>query len=164
MLCLYATCAVAFGFDAASAWAWILQEQLGDELEPDEESFVRHETGHRESIQWLVEAINALCWASGFVDDLDPIDAPPEDLVKRLPDLKVMESSNGFRSRAALRQSHEVAAKLDLYYCLHWCIADGKLNGRQPPRELDPSRIVMRRHALEWLVCRERWSDVSMDT
>jgi hypothetical protein len=163
-LCLYVTCAVAFGFDPVSAWAWILQERLADQLEPHELCFIRHGTGDRESIRCLFEAINAISWASGFVARLDPFESPPEDLVHRLPNLQIQEDSKGFRSRASLRQSCEVAAELDLLYCLHWRVADDLLTRRQPHREIDPSRIIMRRHALEWLVCRERWSDVPMDT
>lgn len=164
VMCLSAAAAVAHGLKRESALAWLTQEELLDSLDEAEAAFVRRGRGEPELFMSQVESVNALAWALGLVSTLDPWRPAPEDLVSRLPDMKMMERCDDLRSSAALRPDWDVARELDLLYCLHWIVVDCRIHDRKTPAGLVPYRVVTRRQALEWLVCKERWEDVFMDT
>jgi hypothetical protein len=69
-------------------------------------------------------------WTLGKVDQLDVQVPVSDELVSMLPKVHDLESSPAFRSSVVLRPQEEIAAALDLHYCLHWAI-------RQREVELD---------------------------
>jgi hypothetical protein len=101
-----------------------------------------------------LEAVFALAWVLGIALDLDPLLPSPQGLMERLPDLPGGETYAGWRSRTltAPREPREVAALLDLYYCLDWAYLAAERDHAGLPGELDSNAIGQRRWALEWVV------------
>jgi hypothetical protein len=81
-----------------------------------------------------------------------------------LPNLKVSQSSGDFRKKAHPRPLEQVVAACDLAYYLHWAIRQAELSGKQPPGNLKSYVVVERRRALEWLLSKEDWDEVPLDT
>ena len=108
-------------------------------------------------ISWRQEALWALLWALGFVDDL-----PPDQLcgdssayARMAPDLDPTQTVDGIE----LRPLDELVATIDLYYCLHWHDREDAL-----PPGIEHGVVVERRHALEWLFQDEPWDEVDTST
>ena len=74
--------------------------------------------------------------------------------MRQMPDLPSGETFDVWRARAlvAPRDAVEVAALLDLYYCLDWAFLDAERDGASLPGEVDGNAIGQRRWALEWAV------------
>lgn len=68
-------------------------------------------------MQAQVEAIWAFVWVLSLGDQLDPTALCPDDLVRRVPDLRSGESIEGWRERTRPRQrsADEVMRELDLH-------------------------------------------------
>ncbi len=81
-----------------------------------------------------------------------------------LPNLKQSQSSTDFRKKANPRPLEQIVMACDLAYFLHWAIRQAELSGKQPPANLKPYVIVERRRALEWLLSKEAWDEVPLDT
>lgn len=148
---------------------WIEEHRLEHHLSAAERALLLKKNEQlveqeRVDLYWYLEALWALMWAGGLVDDLDPTRGIPDSMASLCPDLQRNESGAKFSERMHLRPYDEVYRMLDLYYRLHWWTRDGRLNGYgTQPVSLD---IVMeRRKALEWLVDdASDWDAISLNT
>lgn len=111
-------------------------------------------------ISWREEALYALLWVLGLVEDLPPDRMCPKDPVyERLaPGLHPGNARGDLR----MRPLSEIAAMLDLYYCLHWHARKAQYHGDIWDDEIAPGVVLERRRALEWLFQDEQWEDVDL--
>jgi hypothetical protein len=113
---------------------------------------------------WCYEAAWVLLWALGFVDDL----GRPEDMCDvpmAVTIMKDLEQAQ-FISSAKLRPVSKMLDQADLIYRYHWAVVNARVNGIEPPTNLDASVVLERHHALNWLTSYmdQDWDDVSTDT
>jgi Domain of unknown function (DUF4272) len=143
-----------FGMPPEQAMEWLLNAHLIDRLTRPEWQFVVAGEGDNMIFALHLEAVFALAWVLGIALDLDPLRPSPQGLIERLPDLTRRESFAAWRSRTltAVRAAPEVAALLDLYYCLDWAFLEVERNRAELPGVLDSNAIGQRRWALEWVV------------
>jgi hypothetical protein len=71
ILVMNAVAAVAYGFDKTKAIGWLNQEQLTGSLSPQEKCFLFKGAGRPDRYQVHVEGMWALCWAMGFVNEMN---------------------------------------------------------------------------------------------
>ena len=163
LLAMNAVAAVAYGFDRKKALAWLASEELQGELTPAERRFVADGAGPARPFQAQIEGMWALAWAAGLVPALDFGRACDDRFSFMLPDLKVAAPGAVLRARARLRSAEELWAACDLAYCLHAAITSRRLAGGAvtPP---NPTWVIERRRALEWLLGGDAWDEVSLDT
>lgn len=111
-------------------------------------------------ISWREEALYALLWVLGLVEDLPPDRMCPKNPVyERLaPGLHPGNARGDLR----MRPLSEIAAMLDLYYCLHWHARKAQYHGDIWDDEIAPGVVLERRRALEWLFQDEQWEDVDL--
>jgi hypothetical protein len=164
LLCLHAAAACAYGFDRQRAIAWIGRERLSESLTAEERGFIEHGHGDPNRFRVQIEAMWALAWALGIVSALEYGKPCGEGFVALLPNLKTAETTDSLRQNASLRSAAEIAASLDLAYCIHWAIRDAGIARRPARKQIQPYVIVERRRALEWLVGEDDWDDLSLDT
>ena len=166
ILTLNACAAYAYGFPGQEALSWLDQENLSSCLTKPEADFLAGKgNANRITFKWRPEAIWALMWAAGYVDDLDFGQSCSDELVKMLPDLKIQASSETFRQNCNLRSAEAVVPMVDLAYCLHWAVREERLRGLgNKPGRVQSQVIVERRLSLEWLICEESWEEISLDT
>lgn len=143
-----------FGMPPEAAMTWLLGSRLVDLVTPPEWQYVIGGRGDHRSFVLHHDAVFALTWLLGLTRHLDPVAPPDERLMELLPDLAAGENFTAWRSRilAAPRDAAEVAAMLDLYYCLDWAYLEAERIAAQLPGEVDANAIGQRRWALEWAV------------
>lgn len=143
-----------FGMPAEVAMAWLLASRLVEMVTPPEWQFVMGAKGDHRSFVLHHDAVFALAWVLGVSRHLDPTVPPEQRMMRELPNLPSGETFDAWRSRSlvAPRDAVEVAALLDLYYCLDWAFQELARLGRRPPGEVDGNAIGQRRWALEWAV------------
>lgn len=111
-------------------------------------------------IAWREEALHALLWALGVVDDL-----PPDEMCPKQPAYERfapgLDPGRAARD-ARLRPLAELAAMLDFYYCLHWHARKAQYHGDVWDHQIAPGVVLERRRALEWLFQDARWEDVDL--
>lgn len=163
-LAMNAAAAIAYGFDKAKVTAWLNQEALTDSLSEQEKRFVFEGMGQPDRFKVQVESIWALAWAMRITNELNFTKDCDNRFVTMLPNLKQSQSSADFRKKANPRPLEQVVAACDLAYCLHWAIRQAELSGKQPPANLKPYVVVERRRALEWLLSKDAWDEISLDT
>jgi hypothetical protein len=159
-----AVAATAYGFDKTKAAAWLNQEVLADSLSDQEKRFVFKGAGQPDRFKLQVEGMWALAWAMGIANELNFAKDCDNHFVMTLPNLKRSQGSTDFRTKANPRPLEQVAAACDLAYCLHWAIRQSELSDKRPPGNLKPYVVVERRRALEWLLSKEAWDEVPLDT
>ncbi len=164
ILAMNAVAASAYGFDKAKAIAWLNQEALADSLSEQEKRFVFEGTGPPDPFKVQVEGMWALAWAMGIASELNFAKDCDNRFVMTLPSLKQSQSSADFRKKSNPRSLEYVVAACDLAYCLHWAIRQSELSGLRLPANLKPCVVVERRRALEWLLSKEAWDEVPLDT
>lgn len=164
LLAIHAVAATAYGFDKAKAIGWLNQEALIDSRCETEKRFVFEAVGDPYRFKVQVEGMWALAWATGFASTLDFARDCDDRFAAVLPNLKQGQSSADFRRQAKPRTLEQVVAACDLAYCLHWGIREAELTGRRPPGHLKPWVVIERRRALEWLLGKEAWDEVPLDT
>jgi len=164
VLAMNAVAATAYGFDKTKAIAWLNQEALTDSLSEQEKRFVFEGAGQTDRFKEQVESMWALAWAMGIVNELNFAKDCDNRFVTTLPNLKQSQSSADFRKKANARPLEQVVAACDLAYCLHWAIRQSELTGKQPLENLKSYVVVERRRALEWLLSKEPWDQVPLDT
>jgi hypothetical protein len=98
------------------------------------------------------------------VENLDFSRPCPDDFVAIFPRIKENQHSYDFRAVAASRSPEDLIAACDLAYCLHWAIVQRSLDGQRAIGKVPPYVIMERRRALEWILSREHWDEVSLDT
>ncbi len=164
ILAMTAVAASAYGFNREKAIAWLNQEALTEALSETERRFLVEGAGEAEQFKQQVEGMWALAWAIGLADELNFAKDCDARFVTLLPNLRQSESSAGFGKSTSPRPLQQVIASGDLAYCLHWAIRQAELGGKRPPGNLKPYVVIERRRALEWLLSREAWDTVSLDT
>jgi hypothetical protein len=129
---------------------------LEGEVEPEEDDLQQLLV----DIAWREEALHALLWALGLVDDLPPdVMCPKAPAYERLaPDLNPANA----RGVARLRPLAELAVMLDLYYLLHWHARRAQYHGDVWDYHIAPGVVLERRRALEWLFQDAPWEDVDL--
>lgn len=108
----------------------------------------------------------ALAWSLQLVPEpLDFGQAAPGGLIHAVP--HPPPHPNGVAdalARARLRETATLVQALDIAFCLHWGAVASALR-RSPLRKALPGWVVVeRRRALEWLLGRDDWDEVSLDT
>jgi len=161
-LALSAVVAASYGFSRENACEWLKRESLFAALSEREGVFISD--GSAPEFQAQVETLYAFAWSLGFLPELDFGKACPRDLILVFPDLKMAENSDRFRRAAKRRSLTEIGAMCDLAYCLHWAIKEAKILGRPQPGSVRPHVIIERRRALDWMLSRHGWDDLSLDT
>jgi hypothetical protein len=164
VLVMNAVAAAAYGFDKLKAIAWLNQEALTDSLSEQEKRFVFDGVGQPDRFKVQVEGMWALAWAMEIVSELNFVKDCDNRFVMTLPNLKQSQSSTDFRKKANPRQLEQVVAACDLAYCLHWAVRQSELTGKRSPGNLKLYVVVERRRALEWLLSKEAWDEVPLDT
>lgn len=164
VLAMNAVAAAAYGFDKAKAIAWLKQEALTESLSEQENRFVLEGEGQPDHFKSQVEGMWALAWAMGIANELNFAKDCDNRFVMMLPNLKQCQSSADFRKKPNPRSLEQVVAACDLAYCLHWAIRQSELSRNRPPGNLKPYVVVERRRALEWLLSKEEWDEISLDT
>jgi len=142
-----------FGMPAEAGMSWLLAAHLMEAVTPLEWQFVAGNKGDHRSFVLHHDAVFALAWVLGLVDHLDPESPTDERLMGMLPNLVADETYAQWRSRTlvAPRSAVEVAAMLDLYYCLDWAHLEIERVGAERPGMIDANAIGQRRWALEWV-------------
>ena len=110
-----------------------------------------------------IEALWALAWSLGFVDDLSFSQYCTDELAGWLPDLRRNEGKDRFERAAVLVERDKVREALDLCFCLTWGAAEANLERRRCPGPVEQYVLWERRRALEWLRG-EDWDDYPTDT
>jgi hypothetical protein len=122
------------------------------------------EAAGQSAFKMQIEGMWALVWAMGMVNNMNFGQECDDHFVLMLPNLKQSQSSAAFRAQADPRSLQHVISALDLAYCLHWGIREAELVGQQLPRNLKPVIVVERRRAFEWLLSKDEWDEVQLDT
>jgi hypothetical protein len=129
-------------------------------LEGDETADERELQQLLVDITWREEALHALLWALGFVEDL-----PPDQMCPKEPAYEQLAPGldpGRARDDVRLRPLAEIAAMLDLYYCLHWHARNAQYHGGVWDYEIAPGVVLERRRALEWLFQDAQWEAVDL--
>jgi Domain of unknown function (DUF4272) len=143
-----------FGMPHQDAMGWLLNARLVESVTQPEWRYVMTGQGDHRSFVLYFDALFALTWVLGLSKEIDPVSPADQGLMDRLPDLAGGESYREWRSRslAAPRAASEVAAMLDLHYCLDWAYLEAERAGLALPGPIDSNAVGQRRWALEWAV------------
>lgn len=143
-----------FGMSQEDAMGWLLNARLVEAVTKPEWRYVMAGEGDHRSFVLHFDALFALTWVLGLSKSIDPTAPADESLVRRLPNLPQGESYQQWRSRSlsAPRSAGEVAAMLDLHYCLDWAYLEAEREGLPLPGPIDSNATGQRRWALEWAV------------
>jgi hypothetical protein len=113
---------------------------------------------------WRYEALAALLWALGHVDDL----GLPTQIceVPAIARTMLERDEAAFIGAARLRAAPDILDALDLHVRAHWATSEARLHQVAPPADLEPGVVHERHHALNWLTRFEDadWDDVSTPT
>lgn len=156
--------ATSYGLKRDVALSWLDQESLTKHLSPREKDFLKGLDENRQQFQSQVETLCAFAWTLGLLPDLDFSKDCPNHLVSLYPDFKKLESADKFREKANLRSTLEIAKACDAAYCLHWGLNQAMVDGIKPKRRLSPIVVAERRRALEWILSKEDWDNITLDT
>jgi len=157
---------VSLGMPLDLAGEWISENGLRTALSHSEVAAIDgQEAGNVAEIQAQVEAIWAFVWVLSLGDQLDPATLCPDDLVRRVPDLRTGESIEEWSERTGPRQrsADEVMRELDLYYGMTWGLADANLRRLPTPGGIDQYAIWQRRRALEFAIAERDWTHDEWD-
>lgn len=110
---------------------------------------------------WALEAVNVLAWAIGVTPGLPW----PNSLCDLHGTIDAVRFAAPHEELAA-KPLVEVLDQADLHYRLHWaCRQCVQVEGKPPPGDVDPSVVLERRRALEWLISDQcGWDDVDLST
>ena len=168
-LVLNAMLQIAFNAPISVIGNWISGNGLDGELSHSERKILEKTDGDLTeqectNLRWYIEALWALAWASGNVENLDFNKPVGNELASLMPNLRVNESGEAFMNRAKLRPRLELFRMTDLYYRLHWWTKTAQLHGK-PSGDVSLDIVLERRKALEWLLNDNGdWDDVDLST
>lgn len=116
---------------------------------------------------WKYEAYWVLIWALGLVDTLEY----PDRICDCEVAIDVLRSCANFEElmkRIRLRSMEEIVDEADLIFRYDWACVDARLHNKEVPAELNPSVVLERHRALNWLIGKntsnDDWDAVSTDT
>lgn len=170
--CLTAVVACCFGFEGQRALMWLKKNNADQSLTEDEQRFLGFGADSdadlkerlKGKLEIRIEALWSLCWALDLINQLDWEQYCGENLVNLIPDLEAEESLQFFEKKVSLRDVKEIIQQEDIAYCLDWAIVEARAKNLRIPGKLRAYAIRERRHALSWLLSKEKWDDVSLDT
>lgn len=148
---------------------WIAAHELSAHLSASERALLgksNDDLTEQDNIDlyWSVEALWALMWAGGLIEDLPVVQPVPNTMAWLVPNLQQNEGTSKFSDRMRMRPYRELHEMLDLYYRAHWYARDGSLR-RYPTGSFSQDIIMERRKALEWLMDVDvDWDNVPQDT
>jgi hypothetical protein len=167
VVALYSVSARGNGIDQATVNDLLERSGATDYLSPSEREFI---AGARPSQQllanasWRLEAIWVLLWALGKIDTLE-LPTSTCNVQKLHESIPEPNETAAFLASAKLRSVEEILDETDKIYRIHWAVRDAQLHGSRPPAGLDPSVVVERHYALNWLTWyASEWDDVTTDT
>ena len=156
---LHACAAAAFGFERVRARGWLEGEGLTAHATDAERAWLAGEAGDAFTFQVGIEAMWALAWAIGLVEELAPDEPCFDDFVLRMPDLREAQGTLALIAAGHLRGVEALADHLDLYRCLHHAALACELGGPALPPDLPMHRIAQRHRALAWVLGEGPWED-----
>ncbi|MFT7878975.1 MAG: DUF4272 domain-containing protein [Sulfurimonas sp.] len=163
-LVLHAIVACSYGFDKSKAYIWIEQEGLQSYLSKAEFDFLKSKNREVQLFQSYVEDLYIFAWVLSFIESISLTSECDASLVSVFPNLKINESSAKYRNIAKLRPVEELIGMLDIFYNIHWAITDMHLSGTKPINRIGNYVFIERRRALEWVLSKVQWDEVSLDT
>lgn len=114
-------------------------------------------------MDWAYEAYWALCWSLKLVKDISD-GGEICDCQKAIKFVINSDSLKDFMKLTKLRKTDEILDMLDLYYRYNWAINDSRINPNSSIGSLNPSIVIERRRALEWIVSDAGdWYDIEMN-
>ena len=126
---------------------------LMDQLNSKEQRIIDGSYSMQDAIDmdWAYEAYWALCWCLGLVKDIsDGSDIC--DCDKAISFVMKCNSVEEFKKMCKIRSKEDILDMLDLYFRYNWAINDTKVNPNTSIGSLNPSTVIERRRALEWIV------------
>ena len=164
-ICLMAVAGHAEAADTFDAVEFLKKRNVMDSLSPKEQEFLRRDDlteQEKSSMTWRYEALWALLWALGKVDELEF----PEKQSDASKAIKiVIESGDEFVEKAELRDASEILDQADLNYRCYWLVRDAMLK-EKPLEKISASINYERLYALNWLIryMRKSWDDTVVDS
>jgi hypothetical protein len=144
--------AAVFGAPAGMTCGWLERNGLRTAATGPEWQFLSRGLGPADLYGLHIEAVWGLAWVLGVAPELDPSRYCADGLASWLPDLGADEAFEDWsvRAHAEPRPAAEVAALLDLHYCLDAVHTEALMTGTPPPGRTLPYVVGQRRWALEW--------------
>ena len=146
----------------------LTQLRVESYLSTKEREFVFGSTPDQQTViqfTWRYEALWVLLWALGFIDDLGRPDSQCD--VSTAVSIIRGAGRDSFVSRSKLRSYAELLDAADLIYRYHWAVREfHHLRGQKPPAGLNPSVVMERHYALNWLIGsgEDDWDAVDIST
>ena len=164
LLGMYGIAAVAYGFERIRTIRWLERNADMSLLTTRERRFLVTGLGETQDFKFQIEGIWALYWSCSLTDEFSFSEQCPNDFVTRLPNLKVDENAQEFKSRVRLRSDIDIVVMADLTYCLHWAVRDSQVRRLEPPGHLPEYAVRERRLAIDWLLVSDDWDEITLDT
>ena len=113
-------------------------------------------------VAWTYECYWVLCWYLGLVEDIRDAENIC-DCPKAISLFNVFLSPDAFQQSCRPRSIQELLDLEDLYFRYHWAIAEQRVNPDAGIGGLNPSVVLERRRALEWLLSTESdWNALTL--
>lgn len=136
-------------------------------MSPVEREFFRAESPEEQDVlehAWGYEALATLAWSVSLVPEL-PYPSSVCD-VPALATVMLPRDGDAMAREARLRPTEAILDALDLTYRMHWALTEHRVNGGAAVPDVDPSVVLERHRALNWLTRFEDadWDDVDTPT
>ena len=138
-------------------------------LTPNEKAFMENPSPEQQQcIQfvWRYEAIGALLWAAGVLDDL----SYPSEIID-VPVLAAIfwqhKSVSDLLKKGFARKPEEILDKADLNMRYDWACVDARIHDKEAPASLDSGIVVERHYAFNWITGANdgaAWDDIRPNT
>ena len=137
-----------------------------DALNPKERRIIdgTYEMQDAIDMDWAYESFWALCWCLGLIGDREMIDGSEVcNCDKCISFVMKCDTIKDFMKKCKLRSKEEILDMLDLYYRCNWAIYEDRANSNGVSGNLNPSIVIERRRALEWVVTGgDDWYELSL--
>lgn len=147
---------------------FLKEHLLWDKVSPEEKALLlKKEWTEQEVINasWRSEAVWLLLWCIQKVDELAlPIaHAEVNEIMLRIPEF--FTDPTTFIETAKVRSTAELLDASDLLYRIHWATRNAGLNNKPMPAKLDPSVVMERHYAINWVTFyADEWDEITTDT
>lgn len=124
-----------------------------DELTVKEKNILNRNASQQEIVNmiWKYEAYWVLIWALGIVEKLKyPDEIADCDFAIQV--ISGCDSLQEFMQQVKLRNIEEILDEADLIYRYDWACVDARLKQQHAPANLNPSIVLERHGALNWLI------------
>lgn len=164
LIILYAITGLAHEADPAKLLTWLENEGLKDGLEGNEESYFLKDRLDKKDIvklSWSQESLLTLAWSLGLHSEL-PTPSHEANLSLIFNKIPPVIDARKFILGSRCIEKEKIIQQLDVYYCYHWAV-------RHPekwntPISINLDIVIERRRALEWIVSKKEFYDISLDT